>query len=59
MRKKITVSWGFVDSLPVDFGLFPAHKKNQILVDEVFWNKYLDARFEFEAMHRQLEKKIK
>ncbi len=59
-KEKIKVSWalGVSAEKQIDFGLFPAHEKNQIVVDKDFWKKYVDARFQYEIMHKELYDKI-
>ena len=60
-KKKIEVSWAFGvnPNMGIDFGQFPAHKENKLLVDEKFWSKYCNVRFAFEVMQKELIEKIK
>ena len=55
-NKKITISWILFPNylMMLDFGVFPAHKKNQIKVDANFWKKYCEMRANFEAMQTEL-----
>lgn len=57
---KITVSWIF--GVPIyyhiDFGLFKAHKKNQIKVSKELWKQYTDIRLRYEILQKQLFNEI-
>jgi hypothetical protein len=55
-KKKITISWAFGTNpiMQIDFGRFPAHEKNQLKVDEKFWNDYCNIRFQYEIMQKDL-----
>lgn len=60
--KKVKVSWAYGSAknrLNIDFGLFGAHKKNQIEVDERIWIDYVRVRAMFENLHKTLVDKIK
>lgn len=46
-----------VDVCYRDFGNFKGDKT--IKVDQALWSKYIEARAEFEKLHRDLELKIK
>ena len=55
-KEKIIISWAFGTNpiMQIDFGRFPAHKSNQIKVDEKFWREYCDLRFKFELAQKKL-----
>jgi hypothetical protein len=55
-KKKITISWAFGTDkiMNIDFGLFKAHKKNKIKIDEKMWEDYLKRRYEFETAQATL-----
>ena len=56
MEGKVKISWAFGVNpiMLIDFGRFPAHKYNQILVDEKFWSEYCDLRLKFELAQQKL-----
>ena len=59
-ENKYKISWAFGANrdMSIDFGLFPAHENNTIEVDKKFWKKYVEVRFQFEIMQKELIEKI-
>ena len=52
MKKKIVISWATGVAPYFDFGLFKGSKKLQ--VSQEIWKKYVDARFAYEVIHKDL-----